>query len=50
MTDQPNPLRIGIWCAVSSPHQAVIEKDSLPSQERDGRAWADEKSFEGLCG
>ena len=33
--------RIAIFASVSSPQQAAIDKDSLPSQERDGRAWAE---------
>lgn len=37
-----NPvLRIAIFASVSSPQQATIDKDSLPSQLRDGRLWAD---------
>lgn len=32
--------RIAIFASVSSPQQASIEKDSLPAQVRDGRAWA----------
>jgi len=34
------PLRIAIWCAVSSKPQAAHDKDSLADQERQGRAWA----------
>lgn len=34
-------LRVAIWAAVSDPGQATIDKDSLPSQVRDGRAWAE---------
>lgn len=37
----PKPTRIAIFASVSSPRQASIEKDSLPGQLRDGRAWAD---------
>jgi len=44
MTDNTH-RRVAIWCAVSSPQQARIDKDSLPSQERDGRAWADENDY-----
>ena len=40
-----NHRRVAIWAAVSSPQQARIEKDSLPSQERDGRAWADANGY-----
>ena len=40
-----NHRRVAIWCAVSSPQQARIDKDSLPSQERDGRAWADANGY-----
>jgi len=32
--------RVAIWCAVSSPRQAHIDKDSLPLQEKDGTAYA----------
>lgn len=32
--------RVAIWCAVSSPRQAHIDKDSLPLQEKDGIAYA----------
>jgi site-specific DNA recombinase len=39
MTD--GPLRIGLWCAVSTPEQATVDRDSLPAQEADGRAWAE---------
>ena len=28
------PLRVAVWCAVSTPQQATVEKDSLPAQER----------------
>ena len=41
----PPTRRVAIWCAVSSPQQARIDKDSLPSQERDGRAWADQNGY-----
>jgi DNA invertase Pin-like site-specific DNA recombinase len=34
------PLRIAIFASVSSLQQATIDKDSLPSQLRDGRLWA----------
>jgi len=34
------PLRVAIWCAVSSKPQAAEDKDSLTDQERRGRAWA----------
>ncbi len=30
-----NPLRALIWCAVSTPEQAVDEKESLPAQRRE---------------
>jgi hypothetical protein len=33
--------RIAIWAAVSTPEQTTVDKDSLPGQVRDGRAWAD---------
>jgi DNA invertase Pin-like site-specific DNA recombinase len=33
--------RIAIFASVSTPQQAAVEKDSLPSQIRDGTAWAD---------
>jgi DNA invertase Pin-like site-specific DNA recombinase len=33
--------RIAIFAGVSTPQQASIEKDSLPSQIRDGKLWAD---------
>jgi len=39
MTDASR-RRIALWCAVSTPEQATVEKDSLPSQESDGREWA----------
>jgi hypothetical protein len=32
--------RIAIFASVSTPQQASVEKDSLPSQIRDGMAWA----------
>ena len=35
------PLRVAVWAAVSSREQAEDDKDSLPSQEREGRAWAE---------
>ena len=34
------PLRVGIWCAVSSRHQATPDKESLPDQERKGAEFA----------
>jgi len=37
-----NPLRVAIWAAVSSQAQAAKDKDSLDSQKRDGRLWADQ--------
>lgn len=45
-TNSDRPLRVAIWAAVSTPEQAQIDKDSLPAQERDGRAWADLKGAE----
>jgi hypothetical protein len=36
-----SPLRIAIFASVSSPQQATVDKDSLPSHLRDGRLWAD---------
>jgi DNA invertase Pin-like site-specific DNA recombinase len=39
LTDTPR-RRIALWCAVSTPEQANVEKDSLPTQEADGREWA----------
>ena len=39
MTDT-SPRRIALWLAVSTPEQAQIERDSLPTQESDGREWA----------
>ncbi len=32
--------RIAIFASVSTPQQATVDKDSLPSQIRDGTAWA----------
>lgn len=32
--------RVAIFASVSTPQQASIDKDSLPSKERDGRSWA----------
>lgn len=40
MTDRP--LRVALWCAVSTPEQAQVEKDSLRAQERDGYAWTEQ--------
>jgi DNA invertase Pin-like site-specific DNA recombinase len=34
-------LRVALFASVSSPQQATVDKDSLPSQLRDGAAWAD---------
>ncbi len=34
------PLRIGVWCAVSSRPQAEPEKESLPAQRRAGEEFA----------
>ena len=34
--------RIAIWAAVSTPEQATVDKDSLPSQIRDGKKWAEQ--------
>jgi hypothetical protein len=34
------PLRVAIWCAVSSPAQAAADKTSLDDQEAAGRAFA----------
>jgi len=34
-------LRVALFCSVSTPQQATVDKDSLPSQERDGRTWAE---------
>lgn len=39
MTEAP-PLRIGIWCAVSSAAQAADDRISLEEQERAGREFA----------
>jgi DNA invertase Pin-like site-specific DNA recombinase len=33
-------IRVAIFASVSSPQQASVNKDSLPSQVRDGREWA----------
>jgi len=38
MTEQP--IRVGVWCAVSSKPQADTEKESLPAQETAGRDFA----------
>lgn len=35
------PLRVAIWCAVSSPSQAADDKASLPDQEAAGRRFAE---------
>lgn len=35
------PLRVGIWCAVSSAPQAADDKISLPDQEASGRQFAE---------
>ena len=34
-------LRAAVFASVSTPQQASSEKDSLPSQLRDGQAWAE---------
>lgn len=39
------PLRVAIFASVSSPQQAEEDKDSLPSQIRDGRAWAEARGW-----
>jgi len=44
--EAPRPLRVGIWCAVSGRAQAADDKDSLPDQERRGRAWAEQVGAE----
>jgi DNA invertase Pin-like site-specific DNA recombinase len=41
VTDDRSPPRVAIFASVSSPQQAKVEKDSLPSQVRDGRLWAE---------
>ena len=33
--------RVAIFASVSSKAQATVDKDSLPTQEADGRAWAE---------
>jgi DNA invertase Pin-like site-specific DNA recombinase len=38
--------RIAIWAAVSTPEQATVDKDSLPGQDRDGRAWAEKNDYD----
>ena len=38
--------RIAIWAAVSTPAQAADDKDSLKSQVRDGREWAESRGAE----
>jgi hypothetical protein len=37
----PYALRIALFASVSTPQQARDDKDSLPSQLRDGQAWAE---------
>ena len=37
----PGALRAAVFASVSTPQQASSEKDSLPSQLRDGQAWAE---------
>lgn len=39
-TNRTHPLRVAVWAAVSSKPQAAEDKDSLPRQVRDARAWA----------
>lgn len=41
MPGQGSPLRIGVWCAVSSQAQAAEDKISLEEQERSGREFAE---------
>ena len=39
--DKPDkPLRVAVWAAVSTKEQAEDDKDSLPTQVAEGRAWA----------
>lgn len=40
MIDDKRPLRIGVWCAVSSQAQAAEDKVSLDDQEQAGREFA----------
>jgi len=40
MNATATPLRVAIFASVSSPPQATVDKDSLPAQIRDGRAFA----------
>lgn len=35
------PLRVGVWCAVSSTPQAADDRESLPAQEEAGRRFAE---------
>jgi len=37
----PIPRRVAIFASVSTPAQATTDKDSLPSQLRDGQAWTE---------
>jgi len=37
---EKRPLRVGVWCAVSSTGQATDDKVSLPSQEQMGKEFA----------
>ena len=38
--------RVALWAAVSTPRQAKSDKDSIQSQIRDGRAWAESRGAE----
>lgn len=42
---QPSALRAIIWCAVSTKGQAVDDKDSLPTQEADGRSLCEREGW-----
>jgi DNA invertase Pin-like site-specific DNA recombinase len=41
MKEHQENLRVAVWAAVSTKPQATEDKDSLPSQIRDGRTWAE---------